>query len=403
MRINFAENFKMAIDSIRANKLRSFLTMLGIIIGISSVITILSLGAGGTASITGQFEKIGASTVNIQVDEQKGQKSDYFNLKDADIILKRVDTVKYASPITQSQGSIETPKKSKFSVMTGGNENLQQINGLEMLYGRFFSQRDYLKGNNVIVVDQVSARNVFGYEDVVGQSVNIGSPLSPKKAKIIGVCKSTGLMLAGEGTEMPVFVYTPITFMQKLYPNILINYLSIIADSKDETEEAGNLSLRILENIHHNQDRNVYKAESVLKQLDQINSIFAIFTSFIAAVASIALLVGGIGVMNIMLVSVTERTREIGIRKALGATTHTILVQFLTESVIITLIGGIIGLMFGIIAAYGLGSIAKITPVISPVAVIGVILFSSAVGIFFGIYPARKAAKLNPIDALRYE
>jgi putative ABC transport system permease protein len=155
--------------------------------------------------------------------------------------------------------------------------------------------------------------------------------------------------------------------------------------------------------MHHNQDRDVYKAESVMKQLDQINSIFAIFTSFIAAVASIALLVGGIGVMNIMLVSVTERTREIGIRKALGATTYTILIQFLTESVIITVIGGLIGLIFGIVSAYGLGSIANITPVVSPIAVIGVILFSSVVGIFFGIYPARKAAKLNPIDALRYE
>jgi putative ABC transport system permease protein len=403
VRINFAENFKMALDSIRANKLRSFLTMLGIIIGISSVITILSLGAGGTASITGQFEKIGASTVSIQVNEQKSQKSDYFGLKDTDMLIKKISSVKFASPVTQIQGSIETSKKSKMSIIAGGNDDLQQINGLEMLYGRFFSQRDYLKGNNVIVIDQVSAKNLFGYEDVVGQSVNMGSPLSPKKAKIIGVSKSSGLLFAGEGTEMPIFVYTPVTFMQKLYPNMLIGSINIIASSKDKTEEAGNLSLRILENIHHNQDRDVYKAESVMKQLDQINSIFAIFTSFIAAVASIALLVGGIGVMNIMLVSVTERTREIGIRKALGATTHTILTQFLTESVIITVIGGLIGLILGIVSAYGLGSIANITPVISPIAVIGVILFSSVVGIFFGIYPARKAAKLNPIDALRYE
>ena len=403
MRINFAENLKMALDSIKSNKLRSFLTMLGIIIGISSVITILSLGAGGTASITGQFEKIGASTVSIQVNDQKAQRNDYFNVRDTDVLIKRVNYVKFASPITQIRGNIETPNKSKMSIIAGGNDDLQQINGLEMLYGRFFSQRDYLKGNNVIVIDQVSAKNLFGYEDVVGQSVNIGSSLSPKKAKIIGVSKSSGVLFAGQVTEMPVFVYTPVTFVQKLYPNMLIDSINIVASSKDKTEEAGNLSLRILQNIHHNQDRDVYSAESVMKQLDQINSIFAIFTSFIAAVASIALLVGGIGVMNIMLVSVTERTREIGIRKALGATTHTILIQFLTESVIITVIGGLIGLVFGIVSAYVLGSIANITPVVSPIAVIGVILFSSAVGIFFGIYPARKAAKLNPIDALRYE
>ncbi len=140
-----------------------------------------------------------------------------------------------------------------------------------------------------------------------------------------------------------------------------------------------------------------------MKQLDQVNEVLGIFTGFISAVAAISLLVGGIGVMNIMLVSVTERTREIGIRKAIGATTNTILLQFLTESVIISLLGGIIGMILGIAAAYGLGSFAGIAPVLSIKSIIAVIIFSSSVGIFFGIYPARKAAKLDPIEALRYE
>lgn len=176
-----------------------------------------------------------------------------------------------------------------------------------------------------------------------------------------------------------------------------------MADTKENIELAGNSAINVLKSRHNNRDREVYTAESLMKQLDQVNEVLGIFTGFISAVAAISLLVGGIGVMNIMLVSVTERTREIGIRKAIGATTNTILLQFLTESVIISLLGGIIGMILGIVAAYGLGSFAGITPVLSITSIIAVIIFSSSVGIFFGIYPARKAAKLDPIEALRYE
>jgi putative ABC transport system permease protein len=176
-----------------------------------------------------------------------------------------------------------------------------------------------------------------------------------------------------------------------------------MSDSKDNTESAGNAALNMLINRHGNRDREVYKADNLLKQIDQINRVLGIFTAFIGAVAAISLLVGGIGVMNIMLVSVTERTREIGIRKAIGARTGNILSQFLTESVIISCFGGIIGLLLGVAGAYLIGSFAGITPSVSPGVVILAILFSSAVGIFFGIYPARKAARLDPIEALRYE
>jgi len=198
--------------------------------------------------------------------------------------------------------------------------------------------------------------------------------------------------------------YTPTGFVEQLFPNdALIDRVMITSDDKEKTEAAGKTTIKLLENRHGNRGRDVYKAENVLKQLDQINKVLGIFTAFIGAVAAISLIVGGIGVMNIMLVSVTERTREIGIRKAIGATTKTILLQFLTESVIITLIGGIIGMILGILAAYGLGAFANITPVVSPMVIIGTVIFSSIVGIFFGIYPAKKAADLDPIEALRYE
>jgi putative ABC transport system permease protein len=266
-----------------------------------------------------------------------------------------------------------------------------------------FSEKEYDEGKSVVVIEEGGAKSLFGYEDVVGQTINIGSKSSPKKATIIGVTKSSFAMF-GADENMPAIVYAPVTFVNALYPNDFnIDSITVMATSKENGEEAGNGALNVLQSRHNNRDREVYKADNALKQLDQINQVLGIFTTFIAAVAAISLLVGGIGVMNIMLVSVTERTREIGIRKAIGATTNTILLQFLTESVIISMLGGIIGLILGLVGAYAIGSLAGITPVLSAGTIAIAIIFSMSVGIFFGIYPARKAAKLDPIDALRYE
>ncbi len=397
------ENLKMALDSIRSNKMRSFLTMLGIIIGISSVITILALGAGGKNTITGEFEKIGASTLSIKVDTQKASNSDYFTLEDVKYLSERGTSIKYVTPTVGKQGNATSQSKTKRAVITGGSLDLKYIQNTEILYGRFFNEREYLEGKPVVVIDEIAAKDLFGYVDVVGKSINLGNRNSSKKVEIIGVSKSSDLMFGGN-ENMPVFVYTPITFLKQLYPNdFVIDNITIAATSKEEIEQAGNEALNILGSRHGNKGREVYKAENLMKQLDQINQVMDIFTAFIGAVAAISLLVGGIGVMNIMLVSVTERTREIGIRKAIGATTNAILLQFLTESVIISLLGGIIGMILGIAGASVIGNFAKITPSISFRDVIMVIIFSSAVGIFFGIYPARKAARLDPIDALRYE
>ena len=403
--MNIKENFKIAIESVKANKMRSFLTMLGIIIGISSVITIVSLGEGGQSAITGEFEKIGAASVNIKVDAQKASTSDYITLTDINQIRDRVPTVKYVSPILQKQGIANSDIKSKKASITGVNEEYINIGNIELTYGRYFNTGEYLEGKAVVIIDDITAKSLFGYEDAVGKSINIGAKLSPKKATIIGISKSQmGMFGGGSNDNIPAMIYGPLTFIQELYPNEnLIDTLTLVATSKEDTESAGNGAINILENRHSNAGRDIYSAESIMKQLDQVNKVLGIFTTFIGAVAGISLLVGGIGVMNIMLVSVTERTREIGIRKAIGATTKNILMQFLTESVIISLIGGIVGMILGIIGSYFIGSFAGVTPVLSLSVILGVIFFSSAVGIFFGIYPAKKAAELDPIDALRYE
>jgi putative ABC transport system permease protein len=400
-----AENFKMAIDSIVSNKMRSFLTMLGIIIGISSVITIVSLGAGGQNTITGEFEKIGSATINVSVNASKAEQSDYISFEDIKQIKDKVETIKYAAPSITKQGIAASDSLNKRASITGTNSDGLTIQNLEFLYGRPFNEREYTEAKSVVIIDEDSANVLFGYTDVVGKSIKIGSRQSPTKAVIIGVTKSSfGTFGRGDISQIPAILYTPATLLKNMYSNdFSINRISLMANSKDVSEAAGNGAVNILESRHNNRGKEIYKAENALNQLDQINNVLGIFTAFIGAVAAISLIVGGIGVMNIMLVSVTERTREIGIRKAIGATTNTILLQFLSESLIISLIGGIIGMLIGISGAYAIGSIAGITPSLSAGAIAGAILFSSAVGIFFGIYPARKAANLDPIEALRYE
>ncbi len=403
--MNFIENIKIAIDSIMSNKMRSFLTMLGIIIGISSVITIVALGQGGQNTIKGEFEKIGAASVSIRVNTQNAEKSDYITYADVEQIKDKIPYVKYATPSIQKSGVARSEKKSKRAAIIGGSEDMGYIQNLDMADGRFFNNMEYIEGKPVVIIDDIAARTLFGTDDVVGRSINIGSRTSTKKAVIIGTYKNQmGMFHGGDDSNIPAIAYIPTTFLNTLFSeDFLIESMIIMANSKETLESAGNTAMSMLENRHGNRGRQVYKAENILKQLDEINKVLAIFTAFIGAVAAISLLVGGIGVMNIMLVSVTERTREIGIRKAIGATTGTILVQFLTESVIISCLGGIIGLLLGYGGAYGLGSFVNITPAISPVLVVTAIIFSSAVGILFGIYPARKAARLDPIEALRYE
>jgi putative ABC transport system permease protein len=401
--MSFIENIKMAYDSIISNKMRSFLTMLGIIIGISSVIAIVSLGQGGQNSINDQINKIGAANLNITIDPTQANSSDYFTLQDIKNLKDRVNNIRFISPTAAKRATVLSPLKSKTAILFGGNEDLADINSYNIIDGRFFNSNDVNSGKQVAVLDESTAKDLFGYSSPVGSTITLSTNSIHKTVTIIGIIASSSLF-GGAGSRAPSFIYVPINIIESLYSSDFnMDTLSIMATAKDDVTSAGNSALHVLEEKHNNKGRSVYAATSVISETSQITNVLTIFTTFISAVAAISLLVGGIGVMNIMLVSVTERTREIGLRKSIGATTNDILIQFLTESLIISLFGGFIGMVLGIGIASLVGYFINIVPALSIASIIVAIIFSSAVGIFFGIYPARKAALLDPIDALRYE
>ena len=398
------EAVKVAIDSILSNKLRAFLTMLGIIIGIASVITIVSLGAGGQKAILGEFEKIGVNVFSIKTrNDVEIRDSDRLAIRDVEMIRKRLSSVKYAAPIAEKMGLAKTDKVTKRALFIATDFDYGNVSNLKVIYGRFLNEKDILLGRNVILIDKDSAKELFGYEDCVGKSIKIGSYSSFDTAKIIGVIDSGNLKSLGGSIadQIPVIAAIPITYAQKIFPDVNISQIYVMTYNQNQLDETSSQAVRLIEALHHNKDK--YEAENLIGFLEEFNSILSIFTAIIGAIAGISLIVGGIGIMNIMLVSVTERTREIGIRKAIGARQKDILMQFLIEAVAISLLGGAIGIFFGYILSNIIGPFINITPIISINTILIAFLFSSAVGIFFGIYPAQKAARLDPIVALRYE
>ena len=403
--MNIAESFISALQSIKANKMRSFLTMLGIIIGISSVITIVSIGQGGKEAIMGEFDDLGTNVINVSVKslDNEIEERDYLTLKDAQLIKDKIPEVTAVVPAAGTMGYMKTDKEKKFAEIDCITHEFNKLMKVEILARRFLSEGDIEAARNVIVIDEITANKLFkGPKDAVGQRIKVTINDNNTNFTIIGVSETTGgSMAAMFGDNYPGLGYVPITLRERIMPKVQISWFSVLLESMDNSKEVATKIVRLLEQSHRNEGK--YAAEEGFKELDMLNNVLNIFTMVIGAIAGISLVVGGIGVMNIMLVSVTERTREIGIRKALGAKNKDIMLQFLTESIILCLIGGTIGMSLGITLGLVAGKIINIPLGVSPLVILLAFTFSSAVGIFFGLYPANKAAKLDPIEALRYE
>jgi len=306
-------------------------------------------------------------------------------------------------PAAGYMGQIKTEKDSKFSEIDAVTHEFNKLVKTEMLAGRFLNERDVMSSKNVIVIDEITAKKLFkSPERAIGQKVKVTIDNNNNNLTIVGVSEAQGGSMAEMfGDNFPGTGYVPITISERIMPGVKITFFSVLLDNMDNSKEVATKIVHLLGQTHRNEGK--YAAEEGFKQLDMLNNVINIFTMVIGAIAGISLVVGGIGVMNIMLVSVTERTREIGIRKALGARSRDIMLQFLTESIILCLIGGIIGMTLGILLGLAAGKAINIPLGVSPLVILIAFSFSSAVGIFFGLYPANKAAKLDPIEALRYE
>lgn len=399
------EYVKIALMNIKSNKGRSFLTMLGIIIGISSVIMIISIGNGVKGGINEELNNMAGGQIYIYSygNNEDGVQVEFTD-QDMEAIQEKVPHVKAVTPSWGFSGNVSGRKGIFGASATFGMPGLEYASNDPLVKGRYFTESDYYSANKVCIITENSARLLFGNTNVLGMTLDFELYGISQEFTIIGIRKDNASMLSGLMNSDMVVMEAPLSVVSMSYGfYVTMNDLLIISDGAEYATQVAADAVRLMENRHDVRGRNAIQIENFNDYMSQMDQILSYITIFVVFVAAISLLVGGIGVMNIMLVSVTERTREIGIRKALGARTGSVLLQFLSESAIITLLGGIIGILLGMLGAYGVCALIGFTARVSVGTVLGASLFSSAVGIFFGIYPARKAAKLSPIEALRHE
>lgn len=396
-----------ALRSINRNRSRSLLTMLGIIIGVASVIGMLALGNGATDSIKGELGKLGTNLIMVMPgsDQQRGVSSDLANaeiLKEADIktILDFCPSVAYISPIVQTKCQAVYGSNNSRPNVTGGYRDYFFINNYEIKYGQLFDDRTGKSLQKVCVVGKTVAEDLFENEkEAVGQIIR----LDKIPFRIIGVLEEKGQTMGMDGDNI---IIAPFKTVQKrilgLYYAHQFHAATEDEDDVDKaTEEIDKVMTIQLKKVSGNEPQ--YRIATQKEMLDVMGTVLGMLTLLLAAIAGISLIVGGIGIMNIMLVTVTERTREIGLRLAVGAPSNVILLQFLIESIVISLIGGIIGILIGYSLASLGGNIMDMNAEVTPFSVLMAFGFSFLVGVVFGFFPARKAARLNPIQALRHE
>lgn len=406
---NLYEYIKMAVHNIMANKGRSFLTMLGIIIGIASVIAIVSVGEGTKNQMNSEIDDIGGGQIAISVSDEAQTDEEWITADDVEAI-RAIDGIEGVN-VSDSFSGETTTGKGNFSLMlTGEGPDAKLLNNATMKHGVYFGENEVQEAKNVCVLSDADAKRLFGTDDVVGMTVDVNCYGLTKSLRICGVTtqKENGTFVSYTYEGMPVTINVPYTTMNE-FTGVSDYFFSVTmqADKSLNSQDVADKVVKLMEKRHQCAGKDYIQVQSFQDIMSSMNQMLDMVTAFISFVAGISLLVGGIGVMNIMLVSVTERTREIGIRKSLGAKTSSIMMQFLAEAAILTVIGGVIGIVLGVIGGYVICSIISsnmgmsITPGISLSTIMAATLFSCAVGVFFGIYPAKKAAKLSPIEALR--
>ena len=398
------EYIKIALMNIRSNKGRSVLTMLGIIIGITSVIMIMSIGDGVKGQVSDELNAMAGGLIGIYVNNEQSKEKIYFDEDDFDAIREKIDGVKGVTPVYTLYGSV-VGKKGEFTAYTsGGSESMEFYQTEPIVDGRYFTAADYYAGNRVCVITQQAAKKLFGTTDVIGMSIEVTLSGTTQDLTIVGIRQdSASAMFSMYGNMINIEVPLNLLSMSfGLYFDGFTDFY-VISELPSMNTQITQSVVRLMESRHNVRNQGVIMVQNMQDQISQINSVMGSISIFVVIVAAISLLVGGIGVMNSMLVSVTERTREIGIRKSLGARTGSILLQFLSESAIITLLGGLIGIVLGVAGAQAIGGAIGFSARISAGTVLWASAFSAVFGRFFGIYPAGLGAELSPDAALRHE
>jgi len=397
----------MAFEGMLASKLRTFLTMLGIIIGVGAVIAMVSLGFGMQEKVTSNIASMGSNLLIVMSGGRtaSGQRiasgsGAHLTYEDAKAIEKNVDGIKYVAPGVQNTYQMVEGNQNWNTQIQGSTPNIIDIRDYKITDGRMFTDKDMNARARVCVLGQTVVDNLFPEGNPVGKVVRINK----QPFQVIGLLSSKGQSSMGQ--DQDDIVYIPLTTaMQRLMGQTYIRNITIQCDNENTIDAAQSdiiSLLRVRHKIKEGADDD-FTVRNLAALLETVQETAGTITLLLAIIAAISLVVGGIGIMNIMLVSVTERTREIGIRKALGATYKNILLQFLIEAVVIGVSGGIVGTGFGIVASQIISKFAGWNAVISVWSIIIAVVFSVGIGLFFGIYPAKKAALLDPIDALRYE
>lgn len=388
--MDFKTITKMSLKAIAGNKLRSFLTMLGIIIGVTSIIVLVSIGQGTTSDITSSLQETGSNKITVRITNQGSIKElSYDDLKD----FEDIEGVSYVSPSLSSSITAAYESNSYDATLTGADENYIKLNNYTLSSGRGIAPLDMDNRNKVAILGSDVASELFSYADPIDKIISIDGI----NYKVVGVLESKDTSSTGSSDDI---ILTPFTTAQRVLKNADISSFTVIANSSDDVETVmENVELKLLSYFGTEDAYNVNNSQDLL---DSITEITNTLSFALGGIAFISLLVGGIGIMNIMLVSATERTKEIGIRKAVGAKKKDILLQFLFESAVISSLGGFIGILLAYIICAILNKFS-ISTVSSFYIVLTSFIFSLAIGIVFGIMPANKAAKLRPVDALRYE
>ncbi len=396
----------IAIKEIRRNILRSILTILGIVIGVASVIAMVMIGDGTTANVTANIEKLGSNMLNVRVGQEKrgaprdDNSAKPFKIEDITAIKNEVSNLKGVTAENSSMANVVFGNKSNSSLIVGTTNDYFIIKDWEVEQGRIFEEGELSSGKSVCILGTTVVKNLFGDENPIGATIRIKNfPCS-----IIGVLASKGA--SSFGRDQDEVVITPLKMYQrKIQGNLDVSTIIVSVMEEKYIEDAKAQIISLM------QDRRAVKVgeadnfhiRDMKDILNTMTSTTKMLTYLLGSIAAISLLVGGIGIMNIMLVSVTERTREIGIRLAIGAMQSEVLLQFLIEAIVLSTWGGIIGIFLGLGVGYGVVQIFELPYIINTQIILISFIFSTLIGVVFGYFPARKAARLNPIDALRYE